>query len=246
MTNRAQKLSAIALIVLIILVVLGGFAYRRGVITMDGWMPSFHLAALTASQPSLDRDIKFHESMPEDVRTLYEQKVIDAKASLEANPANEEAWRNLAIYYKMGSDYDGAVEIWKYLIAKNPIDGISLHNLGEHYFHNEKKYEKAEDYYRQSIEVMPLLAANYTDLHEMYKYVYKQDTSNAVDVLKEGATAAEVHDAVNMLMTLGFFQKEKGDIAGARESFTLARDNAKGFGNPSLVKTIEAELAALK
>ncbi len=196
--------------------------------------------------PSLDKELSISADLPEDVRSLVVQSVEKLKSELRTDPTNVAAWLDLAIRYKTAGNFEGAVEIWEYLAAAYPTDSVPLHNLGEYYFHTVKDYPKAEQYYLRAIAVAPQFSINYLDLHDMYRYVYKQDTTAAADILKEALTKIDGSQSIDVLLALARYDESKGDIENARTNYTLARDAAKKLGNTALVKRIDEELKRLK
>lgn len=87
---------------------------------------------------------------------------------------------------------------------------------------------------------------NYTDLHEMYRYVYKQDTSAAVDIIKEGIPYVSVEAGIDLRIALATYYKDKRDNENAVLIYTEARDEAEKLGNTNLVDELNAEIRALK
>ena len=196
--------------------------------------------------PSLDDELSISADLPEDVRALLVASVEKLKSELREDPTKVAAWLDLAIRYKTAGDFDGAVKIWEYLAAQYPTDPVPPHNLGEYYFHTVKNYPKAEQYYRRAIAVAPQFPINYLDLHDMYRYVYKEDTTAAVDILKEALEKVDSTQGIDVLIALAGYYNSKGDTENARVNYTLARDAAKKLGNKALVERLDAELKRLK
>lgn len=246
MTKTTQIITAVILALLILAAALFGLARSRGIVTFDGWKPKFSLAALTNPMPSLDRPITFPADFPESGKDVFNAQVAELKGRLRNNAADVSAWLDLAIHYRMVGDQEGAVEIWKYIAAVQPEDAIALHNLGEYYFHNEKDYSKAEDYFLRSIAIDPKMSANYTDLFDMYFYVYKQDTSAAEDILRQGIVAIDGPGSIDLMIKLGEYYANKGDSKSARTWYTDARTAAQTLKNTALVRELDRRLSLLK
>ncbi|MCE9541031.1 tetratricopeptide repeat protein [Candidatus Kaiserbacteria bacterium] len=246
MTQRSQKITIAAALILAIAVLLLSVAYNRGALTFDGWKPRFSLSAFKNPKPSLDRPITFPADFTQEAQTLFNQQLAKTKAAIEADPSDVSAWFDLAIDYRMVGDYEGAVAIWKYISAKYPTEGISLHNLGEYYFHTAKDYPTAENYYRQSIKVAPHLEQNYLDLADMYTYVYKQDTDATVNILKEGIANLVAPENVNLEIQLAAYYASKGDTADARTYYQQALQTARALKNTTLITQLEKSLSRLK
>lgn len=225
---------------------LAGFLYSRDALYFTGWQPHFSVTALQHPEPSLDRPINFPADFTQEARETYNAKLASAKDALKKDPSNVAAWFDLAIYYRGVGDHEGAVEIWEYVSAMNPKESISLHNIGEYYFHTAKDYQKAESYYMRSMELTPTLAQNYYDLADMYEYVYKQDTSAAEDILKKGIESVEAPQSINFIIRLAQYYADTGDTENARTYYKQALDAATALNNPQLVAHISQVLDRLK
>lgn len=245
-TQRNIRVMYIAGGITVLILLVGMWAWQRGVIFTDGGKPHISLAAFNNPRPSLDRAIHYPESFDENTKTLFDQKLEKAKTALRENPNDVSAWFDLAIYYRMVNDQAGAVEIWKYVSTKYPTEGISLHNLGEYYFHTAKDYPTAEQYYMRSIAIAPQLGQNYLDLFDMYKYVYKQETIAAPDILKQGASKVSISEGTGYFRMLGLYYQEKGDTANARTYYKQALAGAQSMRDSAQVKQIQLLISTLK
>jgi tetratricopeptide (TPR) repeat protein len=244
MNMNSWKIPAVIIGVLIILG-LGTAAFRSG--APGGFLSNITRLVLGAPGiPSLERPVVFPANFPEEVKEQYNTSLAELKSKITADPNDTTLWLDLAIRYRMVQDYDGAVEIWEYLLSQKPQDPIVLHNLGEHYFHYGRDYKRAEDYYRRAIEAAPQFSINYTDLFEMYRDVYKQDTSAAEEILKEGIRNISTIDVVDLQLMLARHYRAKGNIEGARQYYTDARQIAQSASNASLVRQIDSELRTLR
>ena len=246
MNSRTQLIAGLVLVAILAVLGFAAFAINRGALTFKNGLPRLSVSTLTrAGQPSLERPVNYPADFPEEAKKQYEESRAKAIEAIQSDPTQAAAWFDLAIQYRIVGDHEGAVEIWEYVSKLYPSDGISLHNIAEYYFHNEKEYRKAEDYYMRSIEKMPNLAQNYADLFDMYRYVYKTDTSAAVDIVKKGMLAVTEGEAADFSIMLGAYYQEKGDIALARASFQQARAIALELKNQSLIRRIDQLLAEL-
>lgn len=198
-----------------------------------------------AQAPSLERPINFPVNFPTEARPILEANVVTLKERLRTNSEATDDWLDLAIQYKTVNDLDGAIEIWKYLgeAKQNPI---AYYNLGSTAHLYLKEYADAESYYRKAIEIAPSSSINYTGLHELYRYSYKQDTTAAVDVLKDGLTKVDARGQIDLYSTLGAYYKDKGDKANALDAYTKARDTARTVGITALVTQFDKEIASLQ
>ncbi len=159
----------------------------------------------SSTAPSLTKKVSYASDFPAEARPIIEKKIADLRATLAKNYEDYSAWLNVAIYYKQAGDYAQAEAVWLYLATLHPDDAVSRHNLGDLYAHYLKDYPKAETYYQQAIAIKPESATDYLALSELYRYSYKQNTSAAVDILKQGIAHVpepQVEDIKNALAVL--------------------------------------------
>jgi len=239
--TRNQKLLWTAIIVAIALILGAFLVVQRGASSIENGKPRFNISLLRNPKPSLDRAVNFPAAFPEQARDVYLRNLATIKDKIRADETNVAAWNDLALYYKMVEDWDGSKQIWGFLVAAYPDEGVPLHNLAEHYFHVEKDYSKAETLYRQAIAAMVNFPSNYTDLYEMYRYGTK-DFEKAAAVLKEGITAVGRSQKIDLLHMLGQFYRDIGNIEEARTYLTEARDRAEELGNSELAAQFDAEI----
>ena len=238
----AGTVGFIALVAILSLV-----GWRWGIVQFNAGVPSISLARLLNHRPSLDRPVNFPADFSDEARQTWRLNVATSRAAIEKNPADVSSWFDLAIYYKMVGDYDGALEIWEYVDTTYPTGkAVALHNLGEYYFHTLKDYPTAEQYYRQSIAIAPQFAINYSDLFDIYRYVYKQDTRAAADIIKEGLAHVPAPDGIVLELSLADYYKSKSDTANARAMLRQAREGAKAIGDSKVLYQIDQQLKTLE
>lgn len=230
-------------------ILIGLGLWYTGIMTFQkgSLVPEFSLDALTSSNPpSLDRALVYPGTFPEEARQIVARNVETLKGVIKENPAATSAWLDLAIQYKTIGDYDGAIEVWKYLAAKYPTDATTLYNLGNTYHFFLKDYRNSERYYKKAIARDPTVAMNYLGLHELYRYSYKQDTTAAADILLQALEVIKGDERIDIYLQLGGYYKGKADTANAITYYTQARDAAVKLGNMTLIKQIDTELSTLK
>ena len=243
-----QKNSIIstALVVLILLAGALFWAFQRGVVFVKDGSLGFSKSAITNPIPNIVREPVFPEGFPEDAKDSYRKNIDTLADTLEADPLNFASWLDLAIYYRMVNDHEGAVAVWEYLRNLYPQDALSVHNLAEYYFHTAKDYLKAEKYYEESIQKNLTLESNYTDMYEMYRYVYKQDTNAAVEILQRGAQNIGGKTATQFKIMIGrHYRDVLNDKDNARKYLTEARDQAQKAGDRSIANELTREISAL-
>ena len=245
--NTRSRIIAGAVGVVAVVAIAALVGPRFGVVRFSSGsiIPSVSFAKLINHMPSLERPVNFPADFSAEAHTLWNNQVAKDTSALKKDPTDVATWLNLAIMYRMVGDYDGAVEIWKYISANYPKEAVSLHNLGEYYFHTAKDYARAEEYYRASITIAPQFAINYTDLYEMYRYVYTAKASAASEALKEGIAHVSAPEAIDLAVTLAGYYRDIGDIADARTYFMQARAGAKAAHNAGLIYQIDQQLTAL-
>src|SRR3989344_9643212 len=197
-----------------------------------------------AQMPSLDRPLTFPTDFPTEARAILEANVATLREKIRSNPEVADDWFDLAIQYKTINDFDGAIEIWKYFAeAKN--HPVAYYNLGSTYHLDLKQYAQSENYYRKAIEANPGFALNYSGLHELYKYSYKQDGTLAADVLKEGIEKVSDNGRIDLMTALAGYYVEKGDKTQAVEWYGKAKLAATSAGNPDLAGQIQKQIDLL-
>ncbi|MDO8523719.1 MAG: tetratricopeptide repeat protein [bacterium] len=193
--------------------------------------------------PDLSRKVVFSDSVPLELRSQIEAKVKALAASLTEDPSRSEDWFNLAILYHIANDYDGAKEIWEFLVRVAPQDTTAYDNLGKLYHFSLKDYPKAEQYFKQSISVNPNLLTPYHELFDLYRYSYKTNTSAAIDILNQAME--RFPEDVGLYVLLGEYHRDRGNVPAAREAYTKAVDLARAVNDIVLVDAIGEELSRL-
>ncbi len=195
--------------------------------------------------PSLDRGIQFGASVPPAVRTVIQKNADEVIARLKKDLSRADDWFTLGVLYHSANDYAGARDVWIFLTKAVPAPGSSTayDNLGKLYKFDLKDYPKSESYLKQSIQVNPKSITPYFELHELYRYLYKQDTTAAVDILVTASQKFPTNP--DPLVLLGDYYRDMGDNAKAKDAFTKALDIARTAGDVAHVKAIGEELARL-
>ncbi|OHA25396.1 MAG: hypothetical protein A3D56_01260 [Candidatus Taylorbacteria bacterium RIFCSPHIGHO2_02_FULL_45_35] len=193
--------------------------------------------------PDLSRPIVFSDGVPAEFRRIMTERIEKDSIELRKTPDNFDAWLDLAIQRKTIDDYKGAAEIWEYVLEFQPNNSVVLGNLGELHHLYLKDYPKSESYYKAAISLDPSRVDLYRALHELYKYSYKQNTSAAADILKEGLVKNP--DNTDLLILLGAYYRDNGDKQSARVYFEQALSIAKKNQNQVLVDALERDISKL-
>lgn len=194
--------------------------------------------------PNMSKKVVFADSVAQDVRAAI-LSGLDAKRSLLAkSPYDFNAWVSLGTLYQMAGDYNQAKAIWEYvtkLYAQNTVTHGNLANLYDAYLHD---YAKAESEYLLAIKNDPGNSQNYRNLSDMYTYRYKQNTSSAEDILKQGIAASP--DSIDLKVLLARYYVAKNRPTDARAMFESAIKTATDQHQTAIAQQLQAEEAAIK
>lgn len=247
MTQNRGYLLIIGGVVLLAALGLGGwYGYTNWWGGSQGATQQGGFTVMADKQPSLDKALLFPASFPEDAKALVQERVDAQIAALKENPADYAAWLDLAISYKTVEDYEFARDIWEYVNVAAPTQSISFQNLGDLYTNYLKDYPKAEENYLEAIKNAPNQMSAYVGLADLYHYSYKQDSSSAVDILKQGIDAIGVPQNVDLTIALAAYYKSTGDTVRAIEQYTVAQDAARKLKNTILEQQLQTEINALQ
>lgn len=194
--------------------------------------------------PEFPRTIEFADSLPAEAQNILQGRIDTLVQQLNQDPHQANVWLDLALQYKTANDLDGAREVWEYLIKAAPQHSVSFYNLGYHYHISDKDFPRSEEYYKKAIEIDSAQEAYYVAFHELYRYSYRQNTTAAVDILKQGLE--KVPSSINLRLTLaGYYRDEKKDKKSAIQYFTQARDLASEANEAELVMSLDKEISTL-
>ena len=151
----------------------------------------------------------------------------------------------MGVLYHGANDFEAVRVVWEFLlkVMSGPKTAVLYDNLGKLYKFDLKDFPKSESYFRQSIEVNPDSTTPYFELFELYRYLYKTDTSAAVDIITEAAEAFPNNPDPYVL--LGSYYREMKNYDEARAAFTKALDRARELQNVQLVDAIGKEISSL-
>lgn len=200
-------------------------------------------AVIRDVMPDLTKEIIFSPSYNAEGRNILTERITGLRSHLGENPLDSNGWFDLALNYHSAGDYAQAAEVWEFLIKIVPDDTISYDNLGKLYHFHLKDFPKSESYLKKSIEINPKLSTPYLELHSLYRYSYKQNTTAAADILKE--LSKQFPSDPQPVFWLGVYYAERGENALARKTLEEALDIARSEGMVELIGTIGDELAKL-
>ena len=141
------------------------------------------------SQPSLERQVNISATLPEETKEMARTKIEELRANLKADAGLRNSWLDLASYYKIIGDYEGAEEVWKYMAFEDGSDFVPLYNLGMLYGYYMKNYPEAERYFKKAVEINPGHIATYASFYSFYVEAYTEKSDLAEGVLLQGLEA---------------------------------------------------------
>ena len=202
-------------------------------------------SAATPKAPSLDRSIPASSlGLSAEARTQTTLNIQATVTKLKANPLSYSDWLYLGLYRQVLTDYVGAKEALEYAAAIAPNEITAFENLGALYAVNIKDYAKAEANFKKAIAINSRYVDSYQQLFDLYRYHYKQSTSAAVDILKQGITSNP--NELSLYITLARYYRDSGQSASARVQYDAAIALAKTQGNASVAADLQAEKNAIQ
>ncbi|MDP6587385.1 MAG: hypothetical protein QF535_22245 [Anaerolineales bacterium] len=198
----------------------------------------------SATMPDLDRELIFADSVDKEARVAIGINIDNYTELLKEDPTSYGNWLSLGLQRKIAGDYEAARDIWEYANILSPNNSISYHNLGDLYHFYLKDFPKSEENFKIAINHSPGAASYYINLHNLYKLSYKQDTTEAVNVLLIGI---EVNpNNTDLLITLAVYYKDNDDNKNAKKYYQQARNKAQEFENDKLVELLNTEIENLQ
>jgi len=198
----------------------------------------------SVSKPTLGRTITMPERFTPEAVTILQNNIATLTAQLKENPDSLQAWSDLANQYKIIDDFEGAREIWEYLILVTQNNTVIRISLGNLYHYQLRNFEKSEAVFKEALRVNDKTVEVYVGLHELYRYSYKTGSTLAVDILKEGITAVPENTDIRMLLASYYTKLDmKAEATAVYEEVLMMANSA---GNTNLVTIIEAAIQSLK
>ena len=197
----------------------------------------------TLLHPKLGRIVVMPDRFTPEAIEILTNNIATLTTKLKEDPSSFENWSSLAIQYKVIDDFEGAVEIWKFLISASEGNIDSRINLGNIYHFQLREYEKSEAVFKEVIAINKSIVGAYTGLHELYRYSYKTDTTLALDILKEGVVV--ISDTIDLRMLLASYYTKLDMKDEALSVYEEVLSMAEALGNTNLVTIIEAAIQSL-
>lgn len=141
-------------------------------------------------------------------------------------------------------DYRGAEADWLKARDMSPANLVPYNNLGNLYHYYLKDFPKAEQNLLKVVELDASYISGYRNLLDLYRYSYMQNTTKAVDILKQGLKANPKN--IDLYVMLANYYQEKGDAKNARIYFNNALAEAREKGDQDVVRSIEIYMKNIK
>jgi tetratricopeptide (TPR) repeat protein len=139
--------------------------------------------------PNYKKAVAFKGEVSTEVRDAINAQLKETQDVIAGDQYNFEAWVNLGILHKIGGDYEGAAEIWRYVAAIYPNSTVPLDNLGGLYMDFLKNYARAETNFKASIALDSHDINAYQQLVSLYTVYGYKGTSTAVALIEQGLAA---------------------------------------------------------
>ena len=213
--NKKVKTILQVLIVVLLVSALGYYFYSdylKTVIKKDPRAETIEqITTLKFLKKDLDEETK--DEYQEDFKSAVEEFLVDSETT-------EGFWSLIKIEQikELAGDYDGAKQALIKAIELQPESYLAHANLANLYFRHYQDFAKAEEHYLKAIEPLDSrVVVYYYDLHEIYRYFYKTDTTLAEDILKQGIERYPTE--TNLMAILAHYYKSLDRKEEAKEYY---------------------------
>jgi len=161
------------------------------------------------------------QDLDEEKKAEYQEKFENRAKIFFNNPEGIQAFRPLigmAQIKELVGDYQGAEQALIWAVDLQPKSYLAHGNLANLYFRHFQDFAKAEEHFLKAIEPDdPKTIHYYFDLHEIYRYFYKQDTTLAEDILKQGIE--QYPESTDLMAVLAHYYRDLGRKREAKECY---------------------------
>jgi len=188
--------------------------------------------------PDLGRNVGFGAA---DQNSKIKIEQISNQLKADANKIS--LWMELALLRKSIGDYEGARQVWEYVVSISPDYIVPLINLGNLYQFNLNNYLKAEEYMKKVIQKDGAAVDSYYRLYLLYALSYKEKIAEAPKVLLQGLSANP--KSIDLMIHLAEHYKNTNDKANAIVYYdkAIAALNAIGdVANAAEIKKVRDSL----
>lgn len=199
----------------------------------------------SAHTPDLERSVHFGVNVAETQQPDLRSKINIVRERLMLDKSRADDWFTLAVLYHGANDFDAARDVWEFLlkVIDAPQSAVLYDNLGKLYKFDLKDFPKSEKYFKESINANPTSLSPYTELFELYRYLYKTNTTAAADILTDAGKKFPSESDPYVL--LGEYYRDQKKYADARSAFAEAITRAQSAGNVEVANSIRKEMDSL-
>jgi tetratricopeptide (TPR) repeat protein len=124
------------------------------------------------------------------------------------------AYLDIGFYKNELGDIDGAIEAYLVGINKFPGRDILLGNLA-HIYENEKEYDKAEQYYKEVIDLNPQNVRIIGDLGSMYRFYFDDKDAEIIQLVEVQGLANNPNDLNLFSFLANYYRYDVKDLGKA-------------------------------
>ncbi|MBN1778954.1 MAG: hypothetical protein JW816_01920 [Candidatus Buchananbacteria bacterium] len=169
LNSKKMVVRIVAVAILAIVVVFGVLFYyqSQGLIKVFPTAKDFEIRKLT----SIDEN-KFRPAEGLDMK-IFDDKISqlqNLRSEILKDPENPSNWDDFAQIKEFLNDHQGAIDAWEMAYQLQPYNFRTTYNLANVYQYFIKDYQKAEEYYLETLELQPGLTIAYQGLMDLYRY----------------------------------------------------------------------------
>ena len=159
---------------------------------------------------------------PGTLSETQKKSLVEIKEKLLLYSEDNTALLELALIKQSVGDLDGALELYKKLMALRSADLIPLNNSASIYF-DRQEYEKAEAMHLKILnEITPKWLNSYNELYSIYQFHLKDKRGSFESVLLNGIEKYEEEKAALTLKTAVYYDELMNNMPKAIEYYEKA------------------------
>jgi len=156
-------------------------------------------ALKSAKLPDFDRIPKAPKEMSQEIGDKFISKLNASIEAVKADPTSYGDWIDIGIYRKILDDYEGAKEIWAFLVKAAPDVATAYVNLGNLYAYYLHDNKKAEQLFLDGIDVAPRWKESYDRAVDFYVVVTKEPEKARALLVKYSAKYPDMKSYLDSL-----------------------------------------------
>jgi len=211
--TQTTRNTLIAIIALIVIIVLGYFAWKERQTVMPASLttststgetivvgttttnaggytitPIYATTTPVAQAPNYKTPLTFSSDLNANQQAAYQSQFAAVQTNLASNSTDYSSWLELGILREDTGDYQGAAADWKYVTKLYPTDPTAYADLGALYATNLSQPSQGISYYKQAIALDPTKEETfYQNLAQIY--IAQGDITDAKATLQQGINA---------------------------------------------------------